>query len=441
MAVITVHDVYKIFGRRPRRGVDALKRGATRADLREDGLTAAVIDASFEVEAGEIFVVMGLSGSGKSTLIRVINNLHAPTSGHVEIGGVNVTTASGDALRTLRRERISMVFQHFALLPHRTVGENAAYALEVQGVSRSEREDRAERALEMVDLGGWGGAMPDQLSGGMRQRVGLARALAADTDILLMDEAFSALDPLIRRGMQEQLVELQDRLDKTILFITHDLNEAMRLGDRIAMMRDGRIEQIGTADQILNDPANNYVAQFVQDVDRTKVLTAENLMEPPAAVVGRDAGPLAAQKLMRENQMSAILSLNPDRTLNGLMLEPDVAAAVADRRPALPILPRERTSVVGRDTVLGDLFALAAERPGPLVVTDDRQRVVGVIPHVNLFAAVGGGTAGTDGADLDGQVPIDGRELEATSVGTGVGTGAAHTPSAHAEPTTAGGEG
>ena len=406
MPAISVHDIYKIFGRRPRRGVEALQRGATRADLREDGLTAAVIDASFEVEPGEIFVVMGLSGSGKSTLIRVINNLFEPTSGHVEVGGINGSTAKGEQLRKVRREKISMVFQHFALLPHRTVGENAAYALQIKGVNRAEREQRAEKALSMVDLGGWGGAMPDELSGGMRQRVGLARALAADTDILLMDEAFSALDPLIRRGMQEQLVELQHRLDKTILFITHDLNEAMRLGDRIAMMRDGRIEQIGTADQILNDPANNYVAQFVQDVDRTKVLTAENLMEPPAAVVGRDVGPLAAQKLMRENQMGAILSVNPDRTLNGVMLEPDVATAVAERQSELPLLPRERTSVVNRATVLAELFTFAAERPGPLVVIDEQERVIGVIPHVTLFAAVG--------SDGSGSLPIDESELAAT---------------------------
>ncbi|NLW99042.1 MAG: betaine/proline/choline family ABC transporter ATP-binding protein [Actinomycetales bacterium] len=396
MSSISVHHVYKIFGRRPRRGIDALQRGASRGDLRDDGLTAAVIDASFEVESGEIFVVMGLSGSGKSTLIRVMNNLHEPTHGHVEIDGVNVTRAKGEELRRLRRDKVSMVFQHFALLPHRTVGENAAYALEIQGMSRAERERRAEEALAMVDLGGWGGALPGELSGGMRQRVGLARALASGTDVLLMDEAFSALDPLIRRDMQEQLVELQDRLNKTILFITHDLNEAMRLGDRIAMMRDGRIEQIGTAEQILNDPANNYVAQFVQDVDRTRVLTAENLMEPPVAVVGRDVGPLAAQKLMRENQMSAILSVNPDRTLNGLLLEPDVAAAVAARRTELPLLPRERTGVVSTDTLLTDLFALAAERPGPLIVTDERDRVVGLVPHVTLFAA-----AGSNGSEPD----------------------------------------
>ena len=299
VALIEAHEIYKVFGRRPDRAVERLRRGETREDLREEGLTAAVIDASFEVEAGQIFVVMGLSGSGKSTLIRMANGLLMPTAGQMSVAGREVTGLDRRGLRGLRRDRVSMVFQHFALLPHRTVGQNAAYALKVQGVNRADREQRAERALELVGLGGWGGSLPGELSGGMRQRVGLARALAAETEILLMDEAFSALDPLIRREMQDQLIELQHRLDKTILFITHDLNEAMRLGDRIAMMRDGRIVQVGSAEQILNDPANDYVAQFVQDVDRTRVLTASSVMEPPVAVLGGDQGPRAAHRLMR----------------------------------------------------------------------------------------------------------------------------------------------
>ena len=410
MASIQASNLYKVFGKRAERGVEALRNGSTRADLRLDGLTPAVIDASFEVEPGKIFVVMGLSGSGKSTLIRMVNGLLSPTYGSVVIDGVNVTEARGEALRKVRREKVSMVFQHFALMPHRTVGENAAFALEIQGMSRADREKRANEALAMVDLDGWGGSMPDELSGGMRQRVGLARALAAGTDVMLMDEAFSALDPLIRRGMQDQLVELQDKLDKTILFITHDLNEAMRLGDRIAMMRDGRIEQIGTADQILNDPVNNYVAQFVQDVDRSRVLTARSLMEDPIAVLGRDQGPLAAQKIMREHQMSALLSLKPDRTLNGVMLEPAVAAAVAERREELPLIQAEDAGVVGPDVLLNDLFKVAATTEGPLVVVDDRQRVVGVIPRVTLFVA-----AATQELDLDAEL---GPEPAATA-GTG----------------------
>src|SRR5665811_1271801 len=269
---IEAEGIFKVFGKGSTSAVSRLRDGTTSRDaLRTEGLTAAVIDASFTVEPGEIFVIMGLSGSGKSTVLRTVNGLLEPTAGAMRIDGDDITKMSRKQLRAVRREKISMVFQHFALFPHRTVGENAAYGLEVQGLNRSDREKQAAEALHMVGLDDWGGSLPGQLSGGMRQRVGLARALAAGTDILLMVEAFSALDPLIRREMQDQLVELQNRLDKTILFITHDLNEAMRLGDKIAMMRDGEIVQIGTAEEILNDPANDYVAQFVQDVDRTPV--------------------------------------------------------------------------------------------------------------------------------------------------------------------------
>ncbi|MFV0460205.1 MAG: glycine betaine/L-proline ABC transporter ATP-binding protein [Actinomycetales bacterium] len=390
MAAITATELYKVFGKRPERGVQALRAGSRREELREQGLTAAVIDASFEVQHGQIFVVMGLSGSGKSTLIRMVNGLLDITSGSVEIDGDDVAGLSGERLRRVRREKVSMVFQHFALLPHRTVGENAAYALEIQGVNRADRERRAEEALGMVDLAGWGPSMPDQLSGGMRQRVGLARALAAGTEILLMDEAFSALDPLIRRGMQDQLLDLQHRLDKTILFITHDLNEAMRLGDRIAMMRDGRIEQIGSAEEILDRPANNYVAQFVQDVDRTRVLTAGSVMEQPVGVLGAEQGVLSAQKLMREYQLTHLLVLNRDRTLCGMLHEPDVARAVADLSKELPLLPPAEVSTVSAEQVLAELFGAAAAHRAPIVVLDDHRRVAGIIPQVTLLAAAAG---------------------------------------------------
>ncbi|WP_277452591.1 betaine/proline/choline family ABC transporter ATP-binding protein [Janibacter sp. DB-40] len=391
MAAITASNLYKVFGRRPERGVQALQQGADRDELRALGLTPAVIDASFSVDPGEIFVVMGLSGSGKSTLIRMVNGLLQPTSGEVHIGDTNVTRAKGESLRRVRREHVSMVFQHFALLPHRTVGENAAYALEVQGVNRADRERRAEEALKMVDLGGWGAYRPDEMSGGMRQRVGLARALAAETDIMLMDEAFSALDPLIRREMQDKLVELQNQLDKTVLFITHDLNEAMRLGDRIAMMRAGRIEQIGTAEQILNDPANNYVAQFVQDVDRSRVITADGIMETPPVVVGPEQGPLAAQKLMRETQTSWLVVVGRDRTLVGLVHEGDVARAVRERSDLLPVIPRDRVPTASTDTLLADMFRDASDANSPVVVVDDEDRVLGTVPHVTLLAAASSG--------------------------------------------------
>ncbi|MDF1602869.1 glycine betaine/L-proline ABC transporter ATP-binding protein [Nocardioides sp. YIM 152315] len=392
MPLIEAHEIHKVFGRRPERAVERLRRGEDREALRADGYTAAVIDASFEVEQGQIFVVMGLSGSGKSTLIRMVNGLLAPTAGRIEVAGRSVADLGSAGLRQLRREQVSMVFQHFALLPHRTVGENAAYGLKVQGLNRADRQRRAEEALELVGLGGWGGSLPGELSGGMRQRVGLARALAAGTEVLLMDEAFSALDPLIRREMQDQLVELQHRLDKTILFITHDLNEAMRLGDRVAMMRDGRIVQVGTAEEILNDPANDYVAQFVQDVDRTRVLTASSVMEPPVAVLGRSQGPRAAHKLMREHQVGSLMVVDRDRRLHGVVTEDDAADAVRRGVDDLADVTRPAVST-GPDTAVADLFAAAADSPVPIAVIGDGDRLLGVIPRVTLLSALGAGTS------------------------------------------------
>ncbi|MFD0375969.1 glycine betaine/L-proline ABC transporter ATP-binding protein [Streptomyces sp. NPDC127112] len=286
MSTLQTEHVYKVFGGNPGEAaaaVRALEEGADRAALRADGTTAAVIDVSFRVEPGQIFVVMGLSGSGKSTLLRMLNGLLEPTSGRVLFDGQDLTALDPRELRRVRSTRISMVFQHFALFPHRNVLENAGYGLEVQGVPRAERERRAAEALELCGLGGWEKSWPDELSGGMQQRVGLARALATEADLLLMDESFSALDPLIRRDMQDQLLELQRTLKKTIVFITHDLNEAMRLGDAVAVMRDGRIVQQGTAEDILTRPAGDYVASFVQDVDRSRVLTADAVMAPAPA--------------------------------------------------------------------------------------------------------------------------------------------------------------
>ncbi|MDN5599563.1 MAG: glycine betaine/L-proline ABC transporter ATP-binding protein [Brachybacterium sp.] len=389
--VITADGLYKVFGRRPSRGVEALRRGRDRAELRDEGLTAAVIDASFTVEPGENFVVMGLSGSGKSTLIRMVNGLLPATAGELRIGDDVLSSMSPAKVRQVRRKRISMVFQHFALLPHRTVGENAAYGLEVSGMNRVDRQQRAADALEMVGLEGWGGYTPSALSGGMQQRVGLARALAAGTDIMLMDEAFSALDPLIRRDMQDQLIDLQQKLDKTILFITHDLNEAMRIGDRIAMMRDGRIEQIGTSDEILNDPANDYVARFIQDVDRSRVMTAENILERPAETLGEDQGPRTAHRMMRETQNSWLIALHRDRTPRGVLWEDDVADAVTRGQEQLPWGPGQEMPVVSYDTPIAELFGPAAQHQNPLVVVDDEGKFLGVIPRVTLLTAAGTG--------------------------------------------------
>jgi glycine betaine/proline transport system ATP-binding protein len=413
---IEAKGLFKVFGRNPRDAVKRLRAGATRADVADAG-SAAVIDASFTVQPGEIFVIMGLSGSGKSTVLRMLNGLLPPTAGDVLVQGQSVVKASAKALRGIRQRSISMVFQHFALLPHLTVLDNAAYALEIQGVGRAERRTRAREILEKVGLGDRADAMPDELSGGMRQRVGLARALTSGTDILLMDEAFSALDPLIRREMQEQLVELQRELGRTIVFITHDLNEAMFLGDRIAVMRDGRIVQIGTPEDILTDPANDYVEQFVQDVDRARVLTASNVMERPRPVVNISAGPRTALREMRDAYSSAVYVVGRDKTLMGVVADRDAVRLARKGETSLRSAVTPVPQSVSHDEILMNLFVPAAESQLPLAVTDAEGHLVGVIPRVTLLAALGPGPGATEEITLPAQ-PMPTAEIDAVLAAT-----------------------
>jgi glycine betaine/proline transport system ATP-binding protein len=389
LPTVRAEKLYKVFGRRAKDAVRKLDEGVDRGELDIPGVTSAVIDATFEVNTGEIFVVMGLSGSGKSTLIRMLNGLLPATSGHVYVDGEDITTMTGPEIRMMRQKTMSMVFQHFALFPHRSVLENAAYALRVQGVPLAERDKKARDALKLVGLEGWEDNLPDQLSGGMRQRVGLARALAAETPVLLMDEAFSALDPLIRKEMQDQLLSLQTQLGKTIIFITHDLNEAMRLGDRIAMLREGRIVQIGTAEHILNDPANDYVAQFVQDVDRTRVLTASSVMVKTFATIGSGSGPRAALRTMREHQYSALFVVERDGKLAGVVRDDAVAEAASRGDETVQGLISGDMLTVSPDTPVFELFAPAAESPLPLGVVDENRKLLGVVPRATLLAALG----------------------------------------------------
>jgi glycine betaine/proline transport system ATP-binding protein len=392
---LEARHLFKVFGRNPKQAVQRLKAGASRTEVKDAG-TAAVIDASFTVNKGEIFVIMGLSGSGKSTIIRMLNGLHDITDGSVVVGGDEIAGVSAARLREIRRNNVSMVFQHFALLPHRTVADNIAYPLELKGVSKAERLAKANEVLDMVGLTGWGDKLPSQLSGGMQQRVGIARALSADTEILLMDEAFSALDPLIRREMQEQLVELQAKLQKTIVFITHDLNEAMFLGDRIAVMRDGRIVQIGTPEDILTDPANDYVEQFVQDVDRARVLTAANVMELPRPFVPSTGGPRTALRQMRDAYSSAAYVTDRDRKLLGVVFDRDAVKLVRKGETSLSSIIKPVPQSVSEDEVLMNLFVPAVESPLPLAVVDAEERLVGVIPRITLLAALGPGPNSTE---------------------------------------------
>ncbi len=285
---LVVDGIWKVFGPKPDRALELAEQGASKADiLSQTGCTIAVRDVSFEVLPGETFVVMGLSGSGKSTLIRCVAQLIEETSGSITIDGDELTTMTEDQLRQVRREKLSMVFQHFGLLPHRRVIDNVAYGLEVQRIPKADRHARALEVLDVVGLHGWGSHYPQQLSGGMQQRVGLARALAVDPEILFFDEPFSALDPLIRREMQDELIRLQDEMQSTVVFITHDFAEAIKLGDRIAIMKDGAFDQIGTPAELITNPATDYVREFTTDIPKAKVLTASDVMHAIDGQVAR----------------------------------------------------------------------------------------------------------------------------------------------------------
>lgn len=389
MKALRCTNVYKVFGRNPEKAVAQLKAGTPASELRD--VTVAVNDVSLEINEGEIFVVMGLSGSGKSTLLRTLNALGPATDGHVHVGEDDITQMSLKDIRKLRERRMSMVFQHFGLLPHRTVLENAAYPLEIQKVSRAEREARAMEALITTGLEGREHAYPDELSGGMQQRVGLARALTADADILLMDEAFSALDPLIRRDMQDLLLEIQEQKRRTIVFITHDLNEAMYVGNRIAVMRDGQVVQVGTAEEILTKPANDYIARFIQDVDRSRVITAEAMMRQPETRIFTGDGPRVALKKLEEwDEDAGWVTDAGTRKLRGMIHTDDVVRALSSN-PALTStegLLRTDFATVKPDDTLADIVALSAGTPITIPVVDDAGRLAGIIPRIAVLMAL-----------------------------------------------------
>lgn len=354
--------------------------------LKKTGATVGVYDVNFDVKEGEIFVIMGLSGSGKSTLIRLLNRLIEPTSGSIYIDGEDVSKLSKEELREVRRHKINMVFQNFGLFPHRTILENTEYGLEVRGVPKEERQEKAEKALENSSLLSFKDQYPSQLSGGMQQRVGLARALANDPEILLMDEAFSALDPLIRREMQDELLDLQANVQKTIIFITHDLNEALRIGDRIALMKDGEIMQIGTGEEILTNPANDYVREFVEEVDRSKVLTAQNIMVPALTTNIESDGPNVALTRMRNEEVSMLMAVDRKRNLKGIITADQALEARKQKRPLIDFLD-ENVTVIGKDMVVSDIFNIIYDSPTPLAVVEDG-KLKGVVIRGSVIEAL-----------------------------------------------------
>ncbi|TCK98008.1 glycine betaine/proline transport system ATP-binding protein [Natranaerovirga hydrolytica] len=397
MKHVEVKGLYKIFGPTPKKALGMSQKGISKDEiLKKTGNTIGVNNVSLSIEKGETFVVMGLSGSGKSTLIRCLNRLIEPSFGEVRIDDENILEANDEKLRDIRRKKIGMVFQNFGLFPHRTVCSNVEYGLEVQGVDPKIRREKAYESLKLVGLEGYEESKPNQLSGGMQQRVGLARALATDPDILLMDEAFSALDPLIRKEMQDELLLLQEKMQKTIIFITHDLDEALKIGDRIAIMKDGVVVQIGTSEEILTEPADDYVREFVDDVDRSKVIKAEAIMKKPDSVIESKDGPKAAVRKMQKEGISSIFVVNKERILKGIINIEDAMVLVEKGEKSLDSIITNDFPEADPEDVIMDLLPKAKTAKYPIAVVDENRRLLGIIVRVTVIAGIIG-----EGADLN----------------------------------------
>lgn len=390
---IVVENLYKIFGPDPDEAMRLLEQGLSKEEIFErTRTTVGVQNADFSIRDGEVFVVMGLSGSGKSTLVRLLNRLIEPTRGRVLLDGRDITAMGRKELIRMRREHMSMVFQSFALLPHKTVAENAAFGLDVAGVSRDEQRKRAMKALETVGLGQYGDSYPDELSGGMKQRVGLARALATDASILLMDEAFSALDPLIRTEMQDELVRLQQREAHTVVFISHDLDEAIRIGDRIAIMEGGRVVQVGTPEEILNNPADDYVRSFFRGVDVSAVLTAGDIAtRHQVTVIEREGGVKTALRALSRHDRDHGYLVDKTRHFHGVVSSALLEAETHKPHPELRAAVLRDVPTLAADTPIGEILGPVSEAPCGLPVVDEEGRYRGVISRVTLLQALNRG--------------------------------------------------
>ncbi|MFA9438576.1 glycine betaine/L-proline ABC transporter ATP-binding protein ProV [Uliginosibacterium sp. sgz301328] len=388
---IVLDHVFKVFGDNPERALEAASQGKSKQEvMAETGQSIGVFDTSFSINAGEIFVIMGLSGSGKSTLVRLINRLIEPTAGRILINGEDINAYGRGRLRQLRRKDISMVFQSFALMPHLTVRENAAFGLELAGVPRAQRLEAADAALAQVGLDGWGDSYPDELSGGMQQRVGLARALASDPSILLMDEAFSALDPIIRTEMQSELLRLQQVRRRTIVFISHDLDEAMRIGDRIAIMKDGEVVQVGTPEDILRNPANDYVSTFVRGVDAAAVFKAADIARKTQLVVVAESahkGSRAALQIMEDEDRDHAAVVSPTRQYLGMVSADSLRQALDGHHGPLGLHHAFLSDVEPIRAVhpVSELFGHVAQSRFAVPVVDDKGTYCGAISKTTLL--------------------------------------------------------
>lgn len=388
---IKIEGLWKVFGRDPKRVLSSKFKNLGKDEIqKKTGCVVGLKDISLEVQKGQFYILMGLSGSGKSTLIRNLIRLVNPTGGKIEVNGENVTKMTQEQLMQFRRKTFGMVFQHYGLLPHMTVLDNAAYGLKVRGLPKGERYAKAMQTIETVGLKGWEDYYPGALSGGMQQRVGLARALANDPEILLMDEPFSGLDPLIRRQMQDELVELQDKLQKTIVFVTHDLHEALKLGDQIAIMRNGEIVQVDAPEEIVTNPADDYVKEFVRDASPAKVLTAGNIMEPAKVLIYGWEGPKTAVTLMRKNNRKASFVVDKQHRLLGVARAEKLEELInsGERPKGIPDSYIKKVSVVSEDTILEDMFSIVSENPYPIPVVDNNQRLKGIVTTDQIFESI-----------------------------------------------------
>ncbi len=386
--IIETKNLSKLYGTRREEATELLSQGMEKAEvLKKTGVTTALYDINLQIPRGKIFVVIGLSGSGKSTLVRCFNRLHRPTSGSVTFDGVDLLKLNKQELREFRRRKVAMVFQSFGLMSHRNVLGNVAYGLEVSGMGREEREKRSREAIALVGLEGWEESMIGSLSGGMRQRVGLARALANDPEVLLMDEPFSALDPLVRNDMQFELLSIQRKLGKTVIFITHDIDEAFHLGDTVAIMRDGRLIQVDTPEGMSTNPADDYVRRFIDSADKSKVLSVRNIMITPVSLIKPGDGIDHALRLMRKNAMSSVYAVDGQMKLQGILTLSDAMRAKRETLGLTEMIIRDVPSV-GLDASVEDIMPLSAESTYPLAVLDEGGRLQGIVTKASVLSSL-----------------------------------------------------
>ncbi|HPU95562.1 MAG TPA: betaine/proline/choline family ABC transporter ATP-binding protein [Bacillota bacterium] len=386
--VISTRGLTKVFGYSPQAAVKLLREGMDKdAVFRKLGSAVGVYDVSLDIERGRTFVIIGLSGSGKSTLVRLMNLLLRPTCGSLLFEGEDIVGLKGNDLIDYRRNKVSMVFQGFGLMGHRDVLGNVCYGLEVKGVRKDKRIDRAMEMIGLVGLSGWEHQPISSLSGGMKQRVGLARALANDPEVLLMDEPFSALDPIVRRDMQFELLGIQKKVKKTMVFITHDINEAFKLGDRVAIMKDAKVVRIGSPEEILSDPGDEYIEQFVRDIDRSKVLLARNVMITPASLVKIGDGPNVALKEMKSNSISSVFVIGDNMDLVGIVTLDSAMKARAANLSLTEIIEND-IIVTDPDTPIADLIPIAARAKFPIAVLDPTRRLLGIVTKAAVLSSL-----------------------------------------------------